>query len=97
MDVGQIPQSLIQKLQKAERANAGSSKAPSTEGSQGADSVSVSSKAKTRHAVRKAYDELPGINQDKVNYFRQQIQDGTYKPVTKEVVVRIFDTFLGQR
>ncbi len=97
MDVGHIPQSILQKLQKSDRVGAEKAKVSSeaTEGS--SDSVSVSSQAKTRLAVKKAYDDLPQVNSEKVNYFRQQIAEGSYKPITKEVVVKIFDNLIGQR
>ncbi len=98
MDVGHIPQSILQKLQKSDRVSQGATKDTAAKGTgKKGDSVSVSEQAKTRLAVHKAYQDLPNINEEKVNYFRQQIADGNYKPISKEVVVKIFDGLIGQR
>ena len=97
MDAGHTPKSILQKLQKSDRVGTEKNKVSSESTGAAADSVSVSTQAKTRLAVKKAYDDLPQVNSDKVNYFRQQIAEGSYKPITKEVVVKIFDNLIGQR
>lgn len=55
------------------------------------DKIEISSEAKEVQAAMSALKQLPEIREEKVAAIKKQIQEGTYKPTSAQIVEKMFD------
>jgi flagellar biosynthesis anti-sigma factor FlgM len=63
---------------------------------QDGDQVSISPEARLIEQIQSAVDQVPDGRQDKIEYFKKQIQEGTYKVEPEKVAEEMIQSLLDE-
>ncbi len=58
------------------------------------DKIEISTQAKEFQVAMKAFGQLPDIREDKVAVIKEQINNGTYKPSSDDVVKKMLENII---